>query len=845
MHLHFGRYFGLIALLAIFVMIGAPILGSDASGQEAQSSEQRVVPETTPTSAPEANTQTDQPNQEVPVSEEIVAPEVPVVDPDPDIVAPAPIVDEPPLEIRPEETVSPAIEATELPAAPVEATSAPEQSPAFPTATSASVETEAPIVAAEKFAIFADLTTGVCGESWTFRITGIVAPLLAPNGITAFEGGANFQITLQQQSGDVAIYSRGDLEEFVFDTVTATTDPTWAGTFTLVTFPCPDLTSTVTPETQSIAANMTTGSCGTAWTFQITGIVAPIIAPSSISVGEGGNTVEIDLQQPQTGDIATYTRNDLEDLALDNATARISSDWTGTFTLVTFPCDGSTALPTTTLTPALAAQTTMQATIDTRDCELSESFWRFEIVTSGSAETIPTTISVTFSDGTVASIPPFTIIASGSGFVGIYDWFGNLSDTVVSATAEVDSALDIDFALTMGPPCGPNPAPTSGALEEISATIDLTVCEGSTDTWAFALSNTVSPLKNPDSISVNFAGNPGVTANVTGTSENGGVFSSHFVLDTNLSETLQSATVEVDSLTDFQFVLVTGPACVFEATSTPANGPTETSTPTATPAATITPTATLTEDQTEIAAAIDLGACEEGPDLWSFQIANPVGQEKNPDSITVRFVNGPTVQMSMLAFTEENGRFIAFYLSDLNLDNIPQSATATVETGIDYTFVLVGGPPCPPEQTSTPAATVPPTGTTTPTATGTATNSPAPASTPIPVETGTMSTTPTATSTPTETGTASSTPSQTPTATNTATTTSTPTSTATNAPRERHPRWATHTPVARWTPTPPASGLPVTGTGSSSSPNGVMSLIAIAAIAMLGFAIRRRNSLEP
>lgn len=385
---------------------------------------------------------------------------------------------------------------------------------------------------------------------------------------------------------------------------------------------------------------------------------------------------------------------------------------------------------------------------------------------------------------------------------------------------------------------------TAGTPATILAALDLDACEGSDELWIFALSNPVSLISNPDTIALEFTPGGSASAAVGFFSEDGGVFTSFYVSDQHLSDTLVSASAVVDSAISYTFVLTQGPTCPAELTSTPtetATGAPPTSTPTATqpPAAASTPT--LTQDQEIISATIDLDGCEQSDDVWIFSLVNSVELDKNPDTITVHFIGGPSVGVSLGGSSEDGGAFTSFYFWNQNLDGAVQAAEAVVDASIDYAFDLISGPACAGDEpsTGTPTATASSTPTETATVTQTATATPSPTSTALSI---TPSPTNTATATSTNTATASATPTSTQTSTATATFTATPTVTATH-PIDS-PTWPTHTPGPRWTPTPPVGGLPTTGAGTHDSSNSTYGLLAIAGVMILGLAIRRRNALD-
>lgn len=146
----------------------------------------------------------------------------------------------------------------------------------------------------------------------------------------------------------------------------------------------------------------------------------------------------------------------------------------------------------------------------------------------------------------------------------------------------------------------------------------------------------------------------------------------------------------------------------------------------------VAPAETVPDSELHTISAVidDPTTCVAGRSWW-FSISNPIAQEKNPAEITVTFVGQAGIAVP-LDSPGSGGAFEAIYILSGNLDATLESATAQVDSTVEFTFLLVKGPHCPgiPDEvasftpTSTPTNT--PTETGTPTVTPTITQTPRP-----------------------------------------------------------------------------------------------------------------------
>lgn len=594
MRLFTHRVIGLLLVTAVLVLVSAPVTHFDALGQDSVDPGTVAVPATeaaAPTSIPES-APTDPPAVEAPPTEAVAPTEA--------IVDAAPPVESAPTEPAPVEQTPAPPSATHLPteaAPPASATS----TVVAPTQTAA--PTEAAVQAAS-IEIQADLSVAACGNGWRFSITGLTAET-APATIAAiFQTAGTVQIPLFfNTTSGVAFYPRSSGLDDTVLSASATVPDDFAGVFQLDTKGClADATATpsVTPSSQFAEAVMTSGACGTAWSFQITGIESPVSAPANITVFEGGADFSMSLQQPQTGAVATYTRSDLNAFTLDRATVRISSAWNGTFSVLTFPCADFTPSPTATTTPVSQIANANPAGAVCGD------IWRFEITGIEPPIVAPQNVTLFTSSGDF-SVSQSSIV----GTTAFYERGGLPPDfTFVSATVRISSAWDGEFSLltfpceatatTTSSPSSTSTAtvtPTatlSGIDETISARIDLDACEQNSDLWVFELSNTINPGAFPLTITANFTGDSGVTVPRLASGVIDGAFVALYSWDQNLGDTLESATADVDAGIDYEFVLLSGPACADPATLTPTTTSTVISRVTLTPSQTETATASAT-----------------------------------------------------------------------------------------------------------------------------------------------------------------------------------------------------------------------------------------------------------
>lgn len=341
--------------------------------------------------------------------------------------------------------------------------------------------------------------------------------------------------------------------------------------------------------------------------------------------------------------------------------------------------------------PPVQAAATISAGIELAQCDYRADGWTFQIINMTDLAANPTSIDVTFTDGT-ASVPRSSNNSYPGGLnIALYDLAGSTGKTLVGASASGVDGVVYSFVLFAGPPC------THG-VTTVTAT-PITPSLTPADTF------TATPITPSSTPTDTFTATP-ITPSSTPT-------------DTFTATPITPSSTPTDTFTATPITPSSTPTDTSTATPiTPSSTPTATATvsPTLTPTGTATssPTATASPSRTQtpivevIEADLDLDACIISQ-RWMLGILNSVSGAANPAKITLFFSNGDVVAVpaDVPPTAVETGPFVTFYTWYGNLNDTLLKATAEVDPVIAYDFFLTMAPTCHEPPTLTPTRTHP------------------------------------------------------------------------------------------------------------------------------------------
>lgn len=311
--------------------------------------------------------------------------------------------------------------------------------------------------------------------------------------------------------------------------------------------------------------------------------------------------------------------------------------------------------------PPVQAAATISAGIELAQCDYRADGWTFQIINMTDLAANPTSIDVTFTDGT-AIVPRSSNNSYPGGLnIALYDLAGSTGKTLVGASASGVDGVVYSFVLFAGPPC----------------------THGVTTVTATPITPSLTPADT-------FTATP-ITPSSTPT-------------DTFTATPITPSSTPTDTSTATPIT----PSSTPTATATVSPTLTPTGTATSSPTATASPSRTQTPIVEVIEADLDLDACIISQ-RWMLGILNSVSGAANPAKITLFFSNGDVVAVpaDVPPTAVETGPFVTFYTWYGNLNDTLLKATAEVDPVIAYDFFLTMAPTCHEPPTLTPTRTHP------------------------------------------------------------------------------------------------------------------------------------------
>ncbi len=437
------------------------------------------------------------------------------------------------------------------------------------------------------------------------------------------------------------------------------------------------------------------------------------------------------------------------------ATVSVPDITRSTFELTSAPTCGSfpTPTPTSTYTPTRTTGGAVQVNADLSSCRQGYH-WTFKTVIDYEPQYLPGWLFVTFASGSMQYVYSTSAIWDGTNWTNLFNYYGNLNDTIVSAYGQIPGGVNGTITLVQGPTCAPwpppgsteTPTPTqtttpSPSPEPLVTQATFAGCASVQNSWAVRYETSGA---YPSAPTLTFTDGSYSVASIEWHSDLGnGVLETNATLKSNLGGQLVSVTLpERAGVQITNFRVVGGPNCTPGTLTSPVWTPTVTHTPAPIPALTDLP--------------LDFSACRTGP---GFHLKLIVSQRPTMDSMNLVFANGSTGWASPVTLASLNtstGRWEVTYGSSSGTGNdrlayasMVLASDAQPEVQVLYApqwcelGSIAGYPTRTATTTRTPTPT--PTETFTPTITNTPTN------THTATATQTVTTTPTITLSPTPT----------------------------------------------------------------------------------------------